>query len=222
MNKIIKNVVLLAILLISAPQVLAGAITNGDFANSCNLNGWNQDGDASNFNIGGSSPNCTADISVTDFYWSNTLWQSLDFSASSNDSSFLLFIDFSVTTDDFSGLIMDDYFSIGLVNENTFEFILISEESIFGDDSYVFDFDLDSSYINKNWALEFQINDEYGSFDDTFTSTLSINNVSLTEVLAPVTGVPEPTSLAIFTLGFAGLFSRRKLANELIRKSFVK
>ena len=81
------------------------------------------------------------------------------------------------------------------------------------------DFELDSSFANQlGWSLEFQMNDTF----DSFGSVLSISNVSLTEVLAPVTDVPEPTSLAIFALGLGGLMSRRKIANELVRKSINK
>jgi len=226
MNIITKGIAALGLLIV-ATQSQATLITNGNFADSCDLSGWGQNslaGDGSDFTIEGTLPNCTANVSVSDSSWNNTLYQSLDLSSAAVDSSFLLSMDFSVSSDD---IFLDDFLSISLFNENTFDLA-----NIFG--GYAFylngggfhiDFTLDNSFWGENWALEFNLQDDIDDsyFGDDFGfSTLSISNVSLSEVAAPVTDVPEPTSLAIFALGFAGLMSRRKIANELVRKSLNK
>lgn len=225
MNKIIKQIALLGMFLVSAPQALGGII--GGFANSCSFEDWNQDTFApsgSEFAISGTSPECTADVSVDDFSWNNTLFKGLDLSSAASDSSFLLTMDFSVASND---IFLDDIISIGLFNEDTFDFVEIFSDYAFDINAIDFhiDFVLDNLYWGENWTLEFNLQDEMdNSFfgDDFGVSTLALSNVSLTEIIVPVTNVPEPTSLAIFALGFAGLMSRRKLANELIRKSLNK
>jgi len=238
MNKIKKGLAALGLLIVAASQSQAALITNGNFAESCELSSWNQDtdgeGDQNNvvdFYISDSGSNCTANVSVGDWDYSptiiaNTFWQELDLTGA-NDSTFLLSMDFSVDSvltsidEDYIG----DYLYIALGDGTGVYFDEDSQSgSLFemvidGYSSFVFDFNLASSFANQTgWSLEFQMLDDW----DGFGSTLSINNVSLTEVLAPSVDVPEPTSFSLFALGFAGLFTRRKLANELIRKSLNK
>jgi len=230
MNKTIKKIALLGMFIFSAPQALGAVITNGNFSDSCNLSGWNQDtdgfGDTGNadFAINGSAPGCTADVNVGDWSTSpafvgNTLSQTLDLTGA-DDSTFLLSMDFSV--DSMLTSIDPDFFAdiltINLTGTAGFPDIMF-ETQIDGFADYSLDFVLDSSFANDEfWDLEFVMLDGF----DSFGSTLSIRNVSLTEMLAPVNDVPEPTSLAIFALGFAGLIARRKHANELIRESINK
>ena len=212
MNKTIRQIALLGALLVGTPQALSAAITNGNFAESCSLTGWGQEGDASSFGISGASPNCTADVSADDFSWNNTLYADLDLTAAV-DSSLLLSMDFGITSD-----LVDDEFSIGLFNEDTFDYIdIFSGLTLENEGLFHIDFNLDGIINDNFWVLEFNVTDfSIGPDDDFFVSTLSISNVSLTEISAEV---PEPTSLAIFALGFAGLAARRKNANELVRKS---
>jgi len=226
MNKITKGIAVLS-LLIAATQSQATLITNGNFSDRCDLSGWEQNslaGDGSDFTIEGTSPNCTANVSVTDSSWNNTLYQSLDLNSAAIDSSFLLAMDFTVSSDD---IFFDDYISISLFNENTFDLVNVFGGyaiDLNGGDFQV-DFAIDNSFWGEDWTLEFNLIDEIDDSlfgDDIYVSTLSISNVSLIEVLAPAVEVPEPTGLALFFLGFAGLLTRRKLANELIRKSIKK
>ncbi len=227
LNKTIKQIALLGMFLVSAPQALGSVIVIGDFANTCSFEDWTQDSvspDGSEFAISGTTSDCTLDVSVNDFSWNNTLFKGLDLSSAASDNSFLLSMDFSVASND---IFIDDYLSIGLFNEETFDFVEIFSDYAFDLNAMDFhiDFALDNSFVGKHWALEFNLQDEIDdSFfgDDSGFSTLSISNVALTEIASPVTDVPEPTSLAIFALGFAGLMSRRKFANELIRKSLNK
>ncbi len=237
MNKLTKGIAVLGLFIATVTQSHAAFINNGDFNNNCSLSGWNQDTDgdgdinSADFAINGIAPNCTADIHVGDWatsdaFFSNTLWQDLDLSGAS-DSTFMLSMDFSVDSDidNSEPLFFADYLIIGLgvgssdyFDENGLLGSLFSLD-IDGFADFSLDFELNNSFVNQaGWSLEFQMNDTF----DSFGSLLSISNVSITEVLAPVTDVPEPTSLAIFALGFAGLFSRRKLANELVRKSLSK
>jgi len=229
MIKKIKQVALLGLFLVTAPQALGSLITNGDFSNNCSFNGWEKDTDgngdigSSDFNISGSPPACTADVSIGD--WSltdasvNTLSQNLYFTGADN-SSFLLSIDFSVdsfsTSNDAS--FFADVLSISLSDDPAFP-ILLLEADIDGYVEYNLEFILDSSYANDDfWTFDFIMADTF----DGSGSTLSIENVSLTEILFSTTDVPEPSSLVLFALGFAGLSARRKYANELIRKSLFK
>ena len=207
----------------------AAMITNGDFANSCNLNGWQTDtdgaaGGVNDFTIDGSAPNCRASINVdydgiTEVYYSgNTLYQSLDLSGNA-DSTFLLSMDFSVSsqiTSNDQGFIAD-YFIVALFdgtdyyNQNGDLGFLVSPTEINGDQQYNLSFELSSDFANQtNWSLDFQVLLGLEDFDtDFFGSTLSISNVSLTEQQV---SVPAPASFALLAVSLFGLSARRKLS----------
>ncbi len=239
MNKITQGIAILSLLIIAA-QTQAASITNGNFGTTgnCSLSGWSQNVDPyatfdDSFSTTSSASGCTADVSVGDWgtsdSYANSLSQKLDLFGA-DDSTFLLSMDFSV--DSVNNSTLDPSFwgeglFIGLQKDSNSEVFFdengnvgpLFQMDVDGFFSDSLEFILDSSFVNQsNWSLNFQLDDDF----DTFGSTLSISNVSLTEVLAPVTDVPEPTSLAIFALGFAGLMNRRKVANELVRKSINK
>ncbi|KXI30294.1 PEP-CTERM sorting domain-containing protein [Paraglaciecola hydrolytica] len=206
----------------------AAMITNGDFANSCSLNGWQTDtdgfaGGTNDFTLDGSAPNCAASINVdyanTDVYYAaNTLFQNLDLSGASS-STFLLTMDFSVFSESNSNEqdFIADYFMIALFDGSDYynqhgDFgFLVSPTDIDGSQNYNLSFELDSSFANQtNWSLDFQVLLGIAGFDtDFFGSTLSISSVSLTEQKA-VVGASTPASLALFALGLFGLAVRRK------------
>lgn len=216
MNKTIKQIALLGAFLVSAPQALGAAITNGDFGTSgaCNLADWNQFGDVNTSDTAG---HCSAELTVNDLQdFEAELWQEISFDA---NTDYALSVDFSVETS-FLDNVLDDFFSISLINED-FDLIELFSMNILGaedlSESLAISADDLSSFANQNWSLSFYLYDDFDS--DINNSLVSISSVFLKEV---VTDVPEPSSLAIFALGFAGLMSRRKLANELVRKSIKK
>jgi hypothetical protein len=203
-------------LLIAATQSQATLITNGDFgtSGSCSLSGWQQFGDVSTDDASG---NCSAELNVNDFPdFEAELWQELTFNV---NTDYTLSVDFSVETSLFD-TVFDDYFSISLINED-FDILELFSLNITDDESFskllTISADELTSFSNQNWSLSFYLYDDI-AFDNN-NSLVSINNVFLEEV---ATDVPEPSSLAIFALGFAGLMTRRKLANELVRKSIKK
>ena len=241
MNKTLKSIAVMGMFLLNAPQSLATVITNGDFANSCSLSGWSQDTDgigdigSPDFSIGGSAPNCTADIAVGDIFTSqawvaNTLWQELDLTGTAG-STFSLSMDFTVdsfltSADPFfiaDSLIIDLVDSKVAGTDNYFDengdFGSLFTFDIDGFQSFSLDFTLDSSFVNQTgWSLEFQMLDTF----DSFGSMLSISNVAFVENLAPPASVPEPSNIALLGLAFAGLLSSRKWRKETIRKATIK
>ncbi|TWX67268.1 PEP-CTERM sorting domain-containing protein [Colwellia demingiae] len=216
MNILTKGIAALGLLIV-ATQSQATLITNGSFGTtgSCNLSGWEEYGDVSTNDVSGV---CLAELKVNDFPdFEAELWQGLAFDA---DTDYVLTIDFNVDST-FLDNFFDDYLSISLINDD-FDILELFSLNITGTDSFyeslAISADELTSYTNQGWSLSFYLYDEGGEFDEN-TSFVSINNVFIEE--AP-TDVPEPSSLAIFALGFAGLMSRRKLANELVRKSIKK
>ncbi len=216
MNKTIKQIAILGMFLVSAPQALGSLITNGNFGSSgaCNLAAWEQFGDVSTISAPG---NCSAELNVNHFSdFEAELWQEVSFDI---DTDYNLAVDFNVGTSSFN-TVFDDVFSISLLN-NDFDLVELFSMNITSDESFskslVINADELASYANQEWSLSFYLYDDY--IEDENNSFVSINNVYIEEV---VTDVPEPSSLALLALGFAGLMSRRKISNELVRKSINK
>lgn len=200
-------------LLIAATQSQATLIANGDFGTtgSCSLSGWQQFGDISTSDASG---NCSAELNVNDSPdFEAELWQELTFNV---NTDYTLSVDFTVETS-LLDTVFDDYFSISLINED-FDILELFSINITNTESFskllAISADELTSFTNQNWSLSFYLYDDI-DFDNN-NSLVLMNNVFLKEV---ATDVPEPSSLAIFSLGLAGLMSRRKLANELVRKS---
>ncbi|WP_416308438.1 PEP-CTERM sorting domain-containing protein [Neptunicella sp. SCSIO 80796] len=205
-------------------QLQAAAITNGDFS-SCDYTGWQQESDfaapvsgSNDFSIAGSSPNCSAVMNVDyggidDAFFYTALFQELDLSSAA-DSTFLLTLDFNVSSDLTSqdGAFVADYFAAG-ISDGFGNFLpgLLASEDIDGIFNYNLSFSLDNSFANQTGLfVEFQLilGADIGGLTDLSGSSLNISNVSLVEVAAPQ--VPEPGSMAIMAVGLAGLATYRR------------
>ncbi|MDN4504303.1 PEP-CTERM sorting domain-containing protein [Alteromonadaceae bacterium BrNp21-10] len=205
-------------------QLQAAAITNGDFA-TCDFSGWQQESDfgaplagSNDLSINGSTPNCSAQMNVdfggaNDAFVYTALSQELDLSGAT-DSSFLLTLDFDVSSDLTSPdpSFIADYFFVGISNgTGNFTSGLFTTADVDGSLDYNLSFLLDSSFANQNGIfVEFDLflGVDLDNRTDFSGSSLNINNVSLVEVAVPQ--VPEPSTLAIFALGLAGLATYRK------------
>ncbi len=216
MNNIIKSIALAGAFIVTIPQVQATLITNGDFDDgaSCNLSSWDQYGLV---DTSGTTGNCAAELEVNDFQdYEAELWQQLSIE---ENTDYVLSVNFDVETT-FDDTIFDDWFSISLLNSD-FDILELFSFNITGIDTFSTSLAINAddltSFVNQDWLLSFYLYDDI-SFDDN-SSFVAINNLSLTKV---PTDVPEPSSLAIFALGFAGLMVRRKQANELVRRSIKK
>jgi hypothetical protein len=197
------------------------------------------------FEIDASGSNCRAAINVDYFdpagdpfgtpiseaWFANTLYQELDLSGNA-DSTWELTIGFEVGSEGTNQdpFFVADYFLFGLndglgnyFDENGDIGFLVDPTDIDGSFRDSLTFELDSSFTNMTgWFLDAQLNvgvDQFG-MPDGFGSTLYINEVTLTEVLAPVTDVPEPSTLAIFGLGLLGLVNRKKLSRR--KSNYIK
>ncbi|WDE09976.1 PEP-CTERM sorting domain-containing protein [Thalassomonas haliotis] len=212
-------------------QARAAMITNGNFADSCSLDGWHQDTDGfgdlggGDFAVSGISPGCTASIRVdyqdTDVFFANTLFQQLDLTGAEN-SRFLLTLDFSVDSElssADSGFIAD-YFAVGLndgsgsyFNETGAAGYLLAPVDIDGLSVFNLSFELSSEFANQSgWFLDFQLGigaDSSGA-SDLAGSSLAINRVSLAEIAAEV---PEPMTLMLFAFALAGLSTVRRTSH---------
>ncbi|WP_438862947.1 PEP-CTERM sorting domain-containing protein [Neptunicella sp.] len=227
-----RKLILMSALLLASSNVMAAAITNGNFADggSCSLSGWTkytEDGDVngSDFSTSGAAPNCSANLSVgdwdTSFAYVNGLSQELDLTATAGNS-LLLTMDFSVdsilTSQDTD--FWADILTIALVDDsgNKFNQLGKAGEFLFDMDidgfaSQHLELELDNSFANQSgWSLEFLMLDTF----DQFGSTLSISHVALSEVSSQV---PEPGSSALLALGLVGLLGRRKLISHRIYNS---
>ena len=204
--KFLKNMLVITLLL-STTSSFAALITNGNFADSCNLNSWEQFGVVG---ISGTAGNCAAELSINDSDFEAELFKAVVFE---NDSDYLLSIAFDFNTSQAS--IVDSFF-ISFINADSdlYDLLLPSDFGI-GSNSLTFSFnsaDLINNYVNQDWRLSFYLYDEV--FDDQSTSSVAISSVSLNKIDAQV---PEPSGLAFLALGLAGLIGRRKLASGSVR-----
>jgi hypothetical protein len=239
MQLISKKIGLFITLFLVGFSTNANLITNGDFS-TCDYSDWKTTTDggaglASDFLIENNGTSCSAEMQVDHFspsgdpfgapinnaWLNNTLSQSLDFTGALT-STWLLSIDFSVDselTSADSSFIADNFF-FGLIgadgkyrNENFAEQFLLDSTEIDGAFSDILTYELDNTFTNiSGFFLDLQLNvgaDSFG-FTDAYGSSLFVNNVSLVEKLANSVPVPEPTSLAIFALGLAGLAARKQ------------
>jgi hypothetical protein len=191
------------------------------------------------FEIDASGSNCRAAVNVDYFdpagdpfgtpiseaWFANTLYQELDLTGNA-DSTWALTIEFEVGSEGTSQdpFFVPDYFLFGL-NDGLGNYhdqtgalgFLVNPTDIDGSFRDYLTFELDSSFTNSTgWFLDAQLNvgvDQFG-MPDGFGSTLYVNEVTFTEIKAPVTGVPEPSTLAIFGLGLLGLVNREKLSRR--------
>lgn len=205
--------------LLIATNAQANLIANGGFQ-SCNFSGWDtytdgtvntvQNGD---FNIINNAGECQAEINI-DFnngataFAANTLSTALDLTAAANSQLWLSF-DW-----DFSGFDNEsgdaDWFFVNFINDLG-EMVgadgelgfLIDPSSAYG--AGTFSMMLDSSINNQaGWFLDFNL--EGGVTGDSFSSTLLIDNITLTAI---PTDVPTPPLTVLLLLGTAALFTRR-------------
>jgi hypothetical protein len=159
---------------------------------------------------------------ISEAFFANTLFQELDFTGSAG-SSFELTIEYEVRSESDSSdpFFIADYFLFGLndgtgsyFNENGNLGFLVGPTDIDGSFRDLVTFTIDTSFLNQTgWFLDFQVNlgwDFQTGFSDAFGSTLFINDVSMTEILAPTQDVPEPSTIAIFMLSILGIINRKK------------
>ena len=212
------------------PSAQAAMISNGNFAESCSLDGWQKDTDGfgdlggNDFTVTGTNPNCEASVHAdyqdTQVFFANTLFQELDLTGDA-DSRFLLTLDFSVNselTSRDSGFIAD-YFAIGLndgsgnyFSETGLPGYLVAPAAIDGYSAFTLSFELDRAFANQSgWFLDFQlgIGANLDGDSDLGCSTLALRQVSLTAMAAQV---PEPVTLGLFALALAGLATFRRTA----------
>lgn len=216
----IKQTITFALLLLLASQSHGAMITNGNFQR-CDLSGWQMDTDGfgdpgatEDFMLQNSATECSAQISVDamnsiSVFEANTLYTSLDLSADPGDKLLLSFeLDFAGADDE---TILADLFSVFLFDGvNTYGAdgllgTLIGPTSSYGPST--FSTYLDGSFANlTGFSLNFQV---LTGFNPTsFSSTLTIDNVSLSNV---PTSVSAPMSLALFGIGIFAITIRRRI-----------
>jgi len=169
--------------------------TSGDYAARIEADYWDTPGD-------------TFSTPLDEVFFANTLYQTLDLTASAGQDLVLSF-DWSFNGQD---SFFDEYFMVGLgdgsgdyYGVNGLLGSLISPLE-YGSGTYTAM--LDSSFINAtNWTLEFQMNagfDGYGSYAE-------IDNITL-EAVTPQTinNVPEPSAFFLLSIGLVGFAGTRR------------
>ncbi|WDE09363.1 PEP-CTERM sorting domain-containing protein [Thalassomonas haliotis] len=217
----IREFLAVAFVLFVNANAYGGIINNGDFQ-SCDFQHWQKDTDGGgdpgatgDFSINNNAGDCSAAISVdllegASAFSANTLFTALDLTVASGDLRLSFDWDFSGRDD--GSLFADNFFvSLGngtgnLFNANGEHGHLIEATSSYGSGS--FSVLLDSSFYNQSdWTLDFSVQGGWNA-NSSLSSTLNINNVSLTSVMA---SVPEPGTLIILLIAITGLMTQQRI-----------
>jgi len=219
------SVVAFCATLLTPLESMANLINNGDFETG-DYSGWSIDtdgfpGNSSDFMIDPSrSSNYQARIEADYFgtpgdfnsaplnnvFFANTLYQSVDLSASAKQNLVLSF-DWELRGEE---AVTDELFKVGLGDgsgnyygaDGSLGFLL--DQASYGFGSYTAT--LDNSFINQTgWTLEFQL---ALSGYDGFGSFVNIDNVSLEAVDKPRV-MPVPAAVWLFASGLMGLIGIR-------------
>lgn len=200
------SALLVACSLLLSTQANANFITNGDFQ-TCNFNGWSLDtdgngepADTSDFSIINNAGQCSAQISTENLFpdgFSNTLFTQLDLSSVTDGVTVDLSFDWIFDGDDLQTDAFSDAFSVVLNDGFNIEPLLFGFQSGSG----TFITQLDNSY--DGYFLDFIL--EPGFNAQSFSSTLTIDNVSLVES----TAVFAPQTPFLLALGLGVIAFRR-------------
>lgn len=200
----------------------AASIQNGDFA-TCDYSAWNTESDfgtpePGDFTITGDAPNCSANMAIDNLdslASVNFLYQELDLSAASG-SELYLNVDFSLDTELTDAAPFDAaYYSLALTDglgnivDQNMAFGSIFEGDILGPETTQASVLLDNSFNNAvGWSIEFQILSSFRDFNGLLPSSITINSVSIDEV---VNEVSAPASMSIALIGMLFVaFTRAK------------
>ena len=203
--------IIAATLLVVSTQTSANLITNGDFQ-TCDFSHWGLDTDGTGepadtnaFTIINDAGQCSAQIATDGLFpegFANTLFTDLDLSSVSPDAILDLQFDwafsgFDIQTDNFS-----DYFTVGLNTGMDFETLLFVDENGSG----TFSTQLDTRYNGA--SLDFALLPGFNP--QSFSSTFTIDNVSLTERVE----VSAPHTSLLLAFGMCAIALRRKFHQQ--------
>lgn len=203
------SILLAACSLFISAQASANFITNGDFQ-TCNFDGWGIDADGSSdtsdFAIVNNNGDCAAQIGLQNIDpivgIANVLFTDLDLSFVAAGEFLNLSFDWIFEGADLqTDPAFDDIFSV-VLNGSNFTEVLFGFESGSG----TFSMQVDNSF--EGHSLEFIL--QPGFNPESFSSFLTIDNVSLTENVA----VPAPQTSVLLALGLGFVALRRAKQNK--------